>query len=156
MHDFTDLYGLRIKRIRYAHRGRFALVIDAASCSEPPSRCVQCGGPLRRHGRIVTTFRDLPQHEGSVAIVVDRARFQCTHCAKTSLQPVDQMDNRHRMTERMVEHICFEALRRPFTAIASLCGINEKTVRRLVRERLPSLAVRAYTTPGRDGPEGAD
>ena len=142
MQDFTDLYGLQIARIRYSRRGRFALVVDAACCSEPPYHCVQCGGPLRRHGRKVTTFRDLPQRAGSVGILVDRARFQCTHCKMTSLQLVEHMDHRHRMTERLAQHICVQALRRPFTAIASHCGVDEKTVRRLVRERLPSLTSR--------------
>jgi Helix-turn-helix domain of transposase family ISL3 len=156
MHDFTELYGLRVRRVRYPRRGRFALIVDATSCGEPLRRCCQCGGPFRRHGRKVTTFRDLPKREGSVGIVVDRARFQCAQCKTTSLQPVEQMDHRHRMTERLVEYICVQALRRPFTAIASLCGIDEKTVRRLVRERLPSLTRRSRGTLERDGPECDD
>lgn len=139
MRDFMDLHFLRIKGVRQSSRGRFAIIVDATPCSEGPGRCTLCGGRLRGHGRKATTFRDVPHQGGSVAIVVDRSRFRCEDCGTTALQPVEEMDHRYRMTERMVERIRVEAVRIPFTAIAAHCHIHEKTVRRIVKERIPSL-----------------
>jgi transposase len=139
MCDFADLHFLRIERIRRAGRGRFYTVAFATPGGEQASRCPHCGGQLRGHGRKSTTYRDLPDGNGSVAIVVERLRFRCADCRSTSLQKVAEMDERFRMTERLVERIRVDAVRRPFTSIAGEIGIHERTVRRIVRDRLPAL-----------------
>ncbi|WP_394329852.1 transposase family protein [Bradyrhizobium mercantei] len=43
------------------------------------------------------------------------------------------------MTERAVERISVEVLRRPFSAIAADFGVHEKTVRRIAKDRVPAL-----------------
>lgn len=52
------------------------------------------------------------------------------------------MDDKYRMTERLVERIRLEAAQRPFTAVAADFGMHEKTVRRIVRDRIPFLTRR--------------
>lgn len=146
MYDFAELYHLKIKRVRHRSCGRFATLVSATACSDQPSRCTQCGGPLRGHGRKITTYRDLPCRDAGVAIMVERLRFRCAHCGTTTLQPVAEMDQRFRMTDRLVDRIRFEALSRPFTVIAVECGIHEKTVRRIIRDRVPRLTARAANT----------
>ncbi|WP_316206893.1 MULTISPECIES: hypothetical protein [unclassified Bradyrhizobium] len=143
MYDFSDLHYLRIKRVRHTSSGRFATIVSAAICDEKPTRCFQCGGPLRGHGTKATTFRDLPSRHGGVVIVIDRLRFRCTLCGTTALQPVAATDYRYRMTDRLVERIRIEAVRRPFMAIAADCWVHEKTVRRIVKDRIPRLISRA-------------
>ena len=149
MCDFTDLYNLRIDSVRRPTFGRFMTLVGATPCGEWPARCALCGGRLRRHGQKRTTYRDLPYRGGSVAIVVDRLRFRCLSCGKTSLQPVAHVCERYRMTDRMVESIGLEATRRPFTAVAAAAGIHEKTVRRIVRERIPQLTTGHSNAAGR-------
>jgi transposase len=147
MDDFADFYWLHVKNIRRPSRGRFAVIISA-TCAHEPSRCPKCGDrhSLRRHGRKTTIFRDLPETGGaSRAIEIDRLRYRCVSCGLTSLQPLQDVDDKYRMTERCVTRICFDAAQRPFTAIASALGLHEKTVRRIVRDRLPAVIRRSYT-----------
>ncbi|WP_369292635.1 transposase family protein [Bradyrhizobium yuanmingense] len=56
------------------------------------------------------------------------------------------MDYRYRMTERLVERIRMEAVRRPVMAIAADCWVHEKTVRRILKDQIPQLTSRARTT----------
>jgi hypothetical protein len=59
------------------------------------------------------------------------------------------MDQKFRMTERMVERIRMEILQKPFSAIASDFAIHEKTVRRIAKDRLPDMIGRFRPRDGR-------
>lgn len=140
MCDFADLHCLHIERIRRPYRGRFATVVTAIpSSSNETGRCPHCGGQLRAHGKKNTTYRDVPDQAGTVAIVVERLRYRCALCRTTTLLPVPEMDQKFRMTERLIDRIRIEAVQRPFSTIATEVGIHEKTVRRIVRDRIPAL-----------------
>ncbi|QRI72682.1 transposase family protein [Bradyrhizobium sp. PSBB068] len=139
MCDFADLHCLYIERIRRPYRGRFATIATAIPSSSQTGRCSHCGGQLRVHGKKNTTYQDVPDQGGTVAIVVERLRYRCALCGTTSLQPVPEMDHKFRMTERLIDRIRMEAVQRPFSTIAKEVGIHEKTVRRIVRDRIPAL-----------------
>lgn len=73
------------------------------------------------------------------APAVDLPGYRCESCEATSLQLLPDMDDRYRMTRRLVEWIETGSVRRPFLALAGAVGIHEKTVRRIVEDRLPDL-----------------
>jgi transposase len=141
MADIFDLQEWRVLRGPRRRRAQPGIVFRATYAPEP-EKCAKCreARSLRRHGRKSTTYRDLPNSDGMpVMIEVDRHRYRCASCEATSLQPLPDMDDRYRMTRRLVEWIETEAVRRPFLAIAGAVGIHEKTVRRVVEDRLPDL-----------------
>jgi transposase len=140
MDDLSAL-SLRIITVRRGCRRRFETIVSATSIDEP-TRCPKCGDlkSLYRHGRKTTVYRDLPQPDGVViAIEVERLRFRCIACGGTSLQPLETVDRKFRTTQRLVERILSEAVKKPITAVAAAFSIDEKTVRRVVRDRLPRL-----------------
>lgn len=106
-----------------------------------PDTCPKCGvaGELYRHGKKPTDFKDAPQRGKPVTIRVDRQRYRCQACEETFLQPLPDMDDKRRMTKRCVMYIEQEALKKPFTEIASDVGLDEKTIRLIAAERLPTL-----------------
>ena len=141
MADIFDLQEWQAARGPIRSRGKPGVILRATYAPEP-NKCFKCQHPrsLRKHGRKYTTYRDLPNSDGTpVMIEVDRRRYRCASCEATSLQPLPDMDDRYRMTRRLVEWIETEAIRRPFLSIAGAVGIHEKTVRRIVEDRLPDL-----------------
>lgn len=141
MADIFDLQEWQVLRGTKRRRGQPGVVFRATYAPEP-GKCFKCQEPrsLRRHGRKSTTYRDMPNRDGMPVIIdVDRRRYRCASCEATSLQPLPDMDDRYRMTRRLVEWIETEAVRRPFLAIAGAVGVHEKTVRRIVEDRLPDL-----------------
>lgn len=112
--------------------------------------CPACGvvGQLGRHGTKRTEYRDAPVHGKPSVISVDRRRYRCRACQATSLQPLPDMDEKRRMTARLVEYIGEQSLRRPFTQIATDVGLDEKTVRIVAADKIESIeATRALITP---------
>jgi hypothetical protein len=80
---------------------------------------------------------DLPPEGGKpVSIEVERLRYICSSCESTSLQPLPYMDDRHRMTLRLPQFVEAESVRWPFRAVAAEIGLHERTVRRVVEDRL--------------------
>jgi transposase len=121
--------------------GRREIVI-AATYARKPGRCPKCGekASLRGHGGKLTTFRDVPADDGMpVRIEVARRRYRCISCHETTLQPLPDMDELHRMTHRLVRFVETEAVRQPLTSLATLIGVHEKTVRRVVKHYVPKL-----------------
>src|ERR1700726_2189988 len=88
--------------------------------------CPRCGAldALGRHGSKTTAYRDAPVHGKQTLIVVDRQRYRCKACAITSLQPLPDVDERHRMSRRCLEYIQDQCLRRPFSQIAEDIGLD--------------------------------
>jgi transposase len=140
MTDVFDLSDWRIVRTWRRRVGRRDRVVEAVF-GPKPLRCLKChaSGPLHVHGKKGSDYRDLPVDEIPTTVRVDRRRYRCVSCGVTALQPLPDMDDRHRMTQRLIQWIQREAVRRPFTAIAAEVGIHEKTVRRIVEDCLPDL-----------------
>ncbi len=92
-----------------------------------------CTSPPVRNGMKRVRYRDLPMHGRHVAIVVDRQRFLCRHCGRTSYQTVPHMNDTNMMTQRLVAYIQTRALVNTFAALGRELGIDESTVRRIFR-----------------------
>lgn len=144
MTDVVDWPDWRIKRVHRPTRGSPDLVVEAVY-ERTPRRCPKCSdrGCLQGHGHKITKFRDVPVKKTPVVIQVYRSRYRCVSCFATSLQPLDDMDSRYRMTHRLIRFIQTEAAKRPFTEIAARTGVHEKTIRRIVGDRVPDLISRA-------------
>ena len=71
-------------------------------------------------------------HGKRVGIVVRRQRYRCDHCHQPFLDPLQGVDEHHRMTVRLRSYLETQALSRPFSALAELSGFDEKTVRRVL------------------------
>lgn len=122
----------------------------SAHLLNPPAACIFCGtvGELRPYGVREQRFMDLPIHAKRVGILVGRRRFKCHSCGRISIEPLADMDETHRMSRRLMSFIQAESLRRTFTDVADLCGLDEKTVRLIFKEHIAALGkVYEFVTP---------
>lgn len=106
-----------------------------------PNRCPICRtqNKLIKFGSKTTDYRDAPHDGNPLTIRIRRQRFKCRHCGNTFLQSIPDMDEHRRMTSECVAYICTQALREPLMKVADQVGVDEKTVRILVEERLPEI-----------------
>lgn len=73
-------------------------------------------------------------HGKRVGVYVDTRRYQCQSCNKTFYEPLPDVDEKRKMTKRLVEWIGKQAITRTFTSIADEVGIVEGTVRSIFRD----------------------
>lgn len=114
----------------------------SAQPATPPSVCIFCGtiGQLRPYGARAQRFMDLPVHAKRTGILVERRRLDCQSCGRIFIEPLPEMDEKRRMTKRLLQFIQSESLRRTFTDVADRCGLDEKTVRLIFKEYTAELA----------------
>lgn len=103
--------------------------------------CAHCGvvGEYYRHGTHLTPFRDAPVRGKTVRILVNRRRYRCRACGQTFAQPLPDMEADRQMTRRLREHVEVQGFIEPFTKVARLTGLHEKTVRQIVGARIEVL-----------------
>jgi len=113
-----------------------------ASYIVEPDHCTKCGvvGELYRHGTKTIDVVDLPLRMVPTTIRLIQKRYQCRACKKTFIQPNPDIDPKRRITKRCVDYIEKQALRQTFTRIADSIGIDEKTIRLIVREHLERVS----------------
>lgn len=99
-----------------------------------PRRCPNCGGKhLRGFGRRTKRLADVPLQGKPVTLVISRQRFQCVDCGDVSLEKLPHRAAGRNATTRLIQHVKREAKKLPFTVVAKAIGLNEKTVRNIVR-----------------------
>ena len=115
--------------------------VVTAEYQPEPKTCAKCGvvGQLYRHGPVTREYRDEPSHGLPVTIKATRYRYKCRACTSTFLQPLPDMEEKHRMTVRCREYIAEQALREPFTKVAEEVGVDEKVVRQIADEHITAL-----------------
>ena len=108
--------------------------IQAGSISSP-SCCAYCGhNKLYKHEIKPQLYLDIPIRGKRVGIRIQRKRYRCCECRRTFFETLPYMHEYHFMTERLVNYIRSEALRRTFTSIADEVGVDEKLIRILFSE----------------------
>lgn len=124
-----------------------------------PTHCLKCGlvdAPLYKHGTKTITYVDAPVHGRQTFINVKRGRYRCRECGGTFMQPLPDMDDERRMTNRCREYIERQCLLKPNTHVAEDVGVDEKIVRLIGKaqaERLTAehaVGVRAPRIMGMD------
>lgn len=112
-----------------------------------PYTCPHCGVVAPRvtvHQYHDQIFNDVPHHGMRTALVVHRRRYKCLECSKDGrvrvfLQELDDMDETHKATKRLVSWIAEESLRESFAHVARQSGFDERTVRRIFDEHVEHL-----------------
>jgi len=121
------------------------LRIHAHLLNLPPA-CIYCG-TVRDFGLYGTReqrFMDMPIRAKRVGVRPGRRRLKCKSCGRIFIEPLADMDEKHRMTRRLVEHIERESLNHTFTDVAETCGVDERTVR-LIFEDYKQRLEKVYT-----------
>lgn len=114
-----------------------------ARCQVVPVTCKSCNGEtLILFGTQTQKYRDLPVHMRPTTLIVERQRLRCKDCGKTQFQEMPHMHGKYMMTERLVEYIQRESLKRTFTGIAEDIGADEKTVRQIFSAYAKQLDIR--------------
>jgi len=111
-----------------------------ATVASEPKCCVHCNSfSIRGFGRREQLIKDLAMHGKRVGIYVDTRRFQCLHCNKTFYEPLPDVDEKRKMTSRLVQWVGKQAISRTFASIADEIGIVEGTVRSIFRDYINEL-----------------
>jgi transposase len=111
-----------------------------ASVLSPPKACVHCSSlSIRGFGRREQLIKDLAMHGKQVGIYVNTRRFQCLSCDKTFYESLPDVDEKRKMTARLVDWIGRQSITRTFTSIADEIGIVEGTVRSIFRDYINTL-----------------
>lgn len=96
--------------------------------------CPKCGSDDHpKFGIRNPEFQDLNVHAKRVTILVTRQRYRCAECSHVYVTPVPHMHEKHKMTERLVEYIREQSMRRNFSEIGREIGVDEGTVRTIFR-----------------------
>lgn len=110
--------------------------------AEPPFCCPHCGvipefdgsKPMYKHGNKEQLIMDMPIRMKRVGISVRRYRYKCRSCDATFWEPMDDVDDKRKMTNRLVGYIEQQSMQRTFLDVAELTGVTEGTVRNVFRD----------------------
>ncbi len=82
----------------------------------PPAACIHCcGSDMVRYGHREQLIHDLPIHGKRVGISIDTRRYRCKDCRKTFYEPLPAVDEKRRMTTRLVNWLGEHSARKTFT-----------------------------------------
>lgn len=84
-------------------------------------------------------FKDLPMHGKRVGIYIRARRLRCDDCERTFQEHLPALSEARKMTQRLLQWIGAQSLRRSFTSIAEEVGIDEGTVRNVFRDYVNEL-----------------
>ncbi|MCY4007533.1 MAG: ISL3 family transposase [Rhodobacteraceae bacterium] len=103
--------------------------------SDETTHCQHCGKyGVVGFGRREQVMKDLPRLGKCSAIHVETRRWHCKHCGKTFYEDLPHMDKKHRMTDRLVQWIGEQTVRRTNSSVAEDVGVTEGTIRLVFAE----------------------
>lgn len=112
----------------------------SASVSQMPLSCQHCHSKdFRGFGRREQLIKDLPIHGKRVGVYVDTRRYQCTSCTRTFYEELPLVDEKRKMTKRLVGWIGRQSISRTFSSLADEVGVVEGTVRSIFRDYINEL-----------------
>ena len=120
------LAGLEVTSVDMADNS--TVVVQVRSTSSAAGKCPDCGA--RRHvtGTRVARFKDIPREGHAVILNWRRRHFACTACHRPSHEIVASLEERHRVTTRLIDWIWQEAGQSTFIDMARRCGLSQRTV----------------------------
>jgi transposase len=104
--------------------------------NKQPGFCPRCGRMMPRlhaFGIREQNYLDLPVHNKSVKLNVQRQRYKCLDCKKVFMQPLPDVHESRHATKRLVDYVEKETLKRTWASIASDVGLTEGAVRVIIR-----------------------
>ena len=106
-----------------------------ARLSEETTHCQHCGKfGVVGFGRREQVVKDLPRLGKRSSIYVETRRWRCKNCGKTFYDELPHVDEKRRMTDRLVQWIGEQALRRTNSSVAEEVGVSEGTIRLVFAE----------------------
>ncbi len=114
-----------------------------------PEYCSKCvGTSFYGHGSKTQLVMDTPMHGRRVGILLARKRYKCRSCGITFIQGCNDINDRHRATNRLVKYVESKGLVTTFTSVAEEIGVTEGTVRNIVGDYIGRLEKKfAFETP---------
>jgi transposase len=136
--DYCGLPGLRTFREPEIADDR---ILIQAEQSTRLHHCPRCGGTLKRNGTRPQVVRDEPRGLRSVWVEVRRQSYRCTTetCGKPVQQPLYGVDEKRRMTTRLLRYTQDNSLLDKFQMVALRTGLSVRTVREIFQEHVCSL-----------------
>jgi len=115
--------------------------IISAEYTTPPNFCgkCSCAANFYQFGTRAMSVADLPIHGKQVTIEASRQRFRCRECGYTFTTDNHLIDDRRRVTKRLIEYIQRESFKRTFTSVAEEIGLDERTIRNVFRDHVREL-----------------
>jgi len=113
--------------------------IDAVTVREPVA-CSHCHhNKLDGFGRREQMVKDLPMHGKRVGIYIDTRRYRCKSCGRTFYETLPEINQKRLMTNRLVDWIGKQAVKRTFASIAEEVGVVEGTIRLIFKDYVADL-----------------
>jgi transposase-like protein len=78
-------------------------------------------------------------HGKRVGIYVDTRRYKCRACGKTFYERLPDADGKRAMTNRLVQWLGVQSIKRPFAHLAEEIGIHEVTVKNVFDDYVADL-----------------
>jgi len=102
--------------------------------------CPHCQSDrLTSWGTREQVFKDMPMHGKRVGLYIDTKRFRCQSCRKTFSQVLPLLAENRMMTERLMQWIGKQSLKRTFTSLAEETGVVEGTIRNIFHDSIEVL-----------------
>ena len=106
-----------------------------ASLADDTTHCLHCGKyGVVGFGRREQVIKDLPRPGKRSSIYVETRRWRCKHCEKTFFDTLPAVDEKRRMTDRLVQWIGAQAVWRTYAGVAEEVGVTEGTIRLVFAE----------------------
>lgn len=129
--DLLNLPGLRVLKVHETDN-QYAIEVAIKAPTREPC-CLIHDLAISRNGTKEMRFRDMPSHGKFVELVLQRQRYICGSCGKTTYDRVPDVDVNRRMTERLVRHIEKKAASKTFASVHQEVGLTEGTIRNVFK-----------------------
>jgi len=135
-HWLMPLPGMELLHIEEANQDEITIGLETSDTnSDTLGICPRCtSARVTGYGRLNIKIRDVNLGSRVVFLDIRRRRFRCQQCLSTFNESIRHISERHRATERFIEHIGNLALQMSFTAISRQYRLDEKTIRNIFNE----------------------
>ncbi len=107
---------------------------------ETPVVCPTCGfDNIKQNGKNTRRARDLSEHAKRVGLIIHSHRYFCLNCHTSWSLSFKSIDDRAKMTRRMHDYICIQALKVPFSHIKDDLDISVPTIKDIFDEHIRLL-----------------
>ena len=136
MFDLLNLPGVRPVDLRSSQG---VITIIAEVLFPEASACPTCGKPLYRHGHRKIAIADTPQQMQPVCLEIDRPRYRCDACGRTLTLELPFLDEKRRVTRRLLEAIRERCLGMTFRSLAEQTGLAVNTIKNIAQDLIEEL-----------------